>query len=491
MGIDQRKLTSRLDQLENGYRLESHALRLGHATRTPEQVGEQAEHRRLAVAVAEFPAARQRALERIDGLLDLVREVALVPRPLEQRCELRRGQIPRVAQRAQILRGRLAMRSLRRRTRAGGRRVLQGRRRVAGGLRVMCQLRRVGCALGRLAQGLEHPPVQQNATARAHGLLDGESSQLVAERHRATLAVQHACLQARIEVHDLIRHDLVEQPQLRRGGHHRDCLQHASRGRAETGHAAEHGVSHGRRYLRPPSGQHLRHEERIAGRPHVELVGVDPVRLGELRDGCAGERWKTHAHDALGGAELTDDETQWVRRVKLVLAIRDDDQGAQRLGAPGEQAQDVEGRLVRAVDILEDRDRRAPRLQFLRKRDEDRVRFLALVNRGQECSLCGRGDVDQRAQGPGRLEGVALAPEHARSGAVLIAELAYECALADARLAGDEHQPPAPGSDANETLGQRCRERRALEQCCLGDRQRAPHGGIVRRGTSEIKRRST
>ena len=91
-------------------------------------------------------------------------------------------------------------------------------------------------------------------------------------------------------MHDLLRHDLVEHPHLDVRRDDGDCLERALGGVAEPAHPAEHGVAHRRRHRRATAGQHLGHEERIARRLDVQLLGIDPVRPRELLDGVARER---------------------------------------------------------------------------------------------------------------------------------------------------------------------------------------------------------
>ena len=85
------------------------------------------------------------------------------------------------------------------------------------------------------------------------------------------------------------------------------------------------------------------------------------------------------------------------------------------------------------------------------------------------------GDVEQRAQRARREQRVARPPQDPGRPAVLVGEAACERGLAGARLARDEHEPPARGAaDAVEHRGERRELARALEQdarlCELGRR---------------------
>src|SRR4029450_3715570 len=73
------------------------------------------------------------------------------------------------------------------------------------------------------------------------------------------------------------------------------------------------------------------------------------------------------------------------------------------------------------------------------------------------------GDVEQRAERARRAQGLAGAPEHADAGGV--AEAPKQRGLADARLAGDEDEPPrGPGADAGEQAVEERERLVALQQ---------------------------
>ena len=67
---------------------------------------------------------------------------------------------------------------------------------------------------------------------------------------------------------------------------------------AQARRAGEDRVADGRRDLAIAAGEHLGEEERVARRAAVELVGVDAVRLGELRDGVGRQPRELAARDA-------------------------------------------------------------------------------------------------------------------------------------------------------------------------------------------------
>ena len=272
-----------------------------------------------------------------------------------------------------------------------------------------------GRAFRRSAQRLQHLPVQHQAPVRPDRLLDREPRQFVAERHRAALTLQHAGLQACVDVLDLVAEDLVEEPDLRARRHDRDCLERGLGGAAEPAHAAEHRVAHRRRDVRAASGEDLGDEERIAAGLDVELLGIEPVRArraprprrARATAGAGASRpARCRARRPRGAAGAS--------RASSLVPVGDDDERAERLGAPGEQSDDVERRLIRPVQVLDHDDRRA-QPHAARRRARRRPRAVSRLRARMRSSIAvrRRRDVGQRTQRPRRLERVARAPEHA------------------------------------------------------------------------------
>ena len=206
--------------------------------------------------------------------------------------------------------------------------------------------------------------MQDDPPVRADRLLDREPRELVAERHRAALAAQHARGEARIDLGHLIPQHPVST--------HISAFGDTTATASSTPWAGtpsrlprEHGIAHRRGNVGAPAGQHLGDEERIARRALVELTGIDAARARELGDGVVRERRQAQLRHARGRPELSHREADRVARLELVLAIGDDDEGAERLGAPREQPDHVERRLVGPVDVLDHRDRRAHGGQLL------------------------------------------------------------------------------------------------------------------------------
>ena len=214
----------------------------------------------FAAAIAQLAMARECALLCGDRLVHLIGEVALLRASLEQTGELARRHAPRRSARrartARPPRGALPAprpgRPQRSRSAASHRHRPRPRRGAPA---------EPGRARAREAADSASSTrrCSSDAPMRADRILDGEPRELVAERDRAPLGAQHAGREAGIDVLDLIRHDLVEQPHLDMRRDDGDRLEHALRGRAEAVHAREHGIAHRRRHLRcsrrpaPPS----------------------------------------------------------------------------------------------------------------------------------------------------------------------------------------------------------------------------------------------
>jgi hypothetical protein len=105
---------------------------------------------------------------RIDRVVDLIREVGLLRVPLEQLGEFDRRKTRGATHGARVLRGRLAVGSLRRGAHSGGGRILQHRGRIARGVRVVGELRRVRRrSFSPVAERMQHAPVEHDASMRA------------------------------------------------------------------------------------------------------------------------------------------------------------------------------------------------------------------------------------------------------------------------------------------------------------------------------------
>jgi hypothetical protein len=129
--------------------------------------------------------------------------------------------------------------------------------------------------------------------------------------------------------------------------------------------------------------------------------------------------------------------------VERVVAVGGHDQGRHRLHPAGQQPQDVEGRLIRPMHVLEDEHRRGPRPQFVRQRRCHLVRHRPTLHDRLELTPRPFGDTEERPKRTGREERIAGAPEDPRRLAALFAEPPHERCLADPGLAADQQDLPA------------------------------------------------
>src|SRR5439155_1949344 len=90
--------------------------------------------------------------------------------------------------------------------------------------------------------------------------------------------------QALVETVDFLPGECLKQPELGLRRDDGDRLEEPPGGRTEARGAGEDRVPDRVRYLLGARGERLDDEERVAGGLAVEVVGVDGVRFGELRD---------------------------------------------------------------------------------------------------------------------------------------------------------------------------------------------------------------
>ena len=374
------------------------------------------------------------------------------------------GRSPPKRQRARVLGRRLAMRADRLGPRRRGRREAQHSVRVTGRLGVVRQPRGIGHAGRRGSERRERIAVQRRPAVRRQGLLERHAGELVAEGHALGGPGQHARAEAFVEAGDLLARQRLEQPELglRLGHGHR--AEQRPCGRTQARRAREDGIADRRWDLSIAARQHLRDEEGVARRPAVELVGIDPVGLGELRHRVGRQPRDLEAIDPLRRGQLAEDDPQPLAQVEVVVAIGGDDEGGHRLHLPGQQPQDVEGGLVGPLHVLEhEHGRRAPR-ELAQQHRRHLVRSCVARGDVREVATGVLGHVEQRAQGARREQRVARAPQDPRRSPVLVGEPARERRLAGPGLPGDEHQAPARGADhrVHRRL-QRCELMRALQ----------------------------
>jgi hypothetical protein len=190
--------------------------------------------------------------------------------------------------------------------------------------------------------------------------------------------------------------------------------------------------------------EHLGDVERVAVGLAVKLAGVEPVGSGQLADRPLGERRDREARDARGG-KLPEHEREGVAAVELVVAVAGEDEGGDALHLAGQEAQDVQRRLVGPVEVLEHEDARAPSGELANERTGDLVRSRLTGDQLLELAVSHLRDVEQRAERAGSEQPLAGAPQDPCRLATPVAERAQQGGLAGARLATDEDDRPGAG----------------------------------------------
>ena len=335
-------------RLKQRYRRQRQRPRFRGAPVLPEIGGQPGHHRALPLDGADVVPQRHRPLGGIDGLGGLPDAVVLLGEPFPELGRSGGVQVTTDRQRPLVVHARLAVRAEPGRLRGGNRRVDQHGFPVTGLVGVVGQARRVGAGPG--GQPGPHPRVQSGPAPGRDRLLDGEPGELVPEPDALAVDEQQPGPQQLFDVTG----KQVEQMQLGPVGHDGRDVERLAGRRAEARRAGEYGVAHGWRYRIIAIGQDLRDEEGVAAGRRVDAFRVETVRRGQLGDGGAGQ-WRNGqpVHRARRG-EIAEDHPELVITVDLVVAERGDDDGAGVGGAPADEEQEIEGRLVGPVHVFED-----------------------------------------------------------------------------------------------------------------------------------------
>jgi hypothetical protein len=307
--------------------------------------------------------------------------------------------------------------------------------------------------------------MQGRLPVRWHRFLDGQSGQLVPEPHPRRLDDEHAGGQALIETVGGGTGEGLQEPELGLGWHDGDRVQERGCGGAEPGGPGEHRVPDRVRDSLRAGGERFDDEERVAGGLAVEVLGVDAVRLGELRDRPRREPDQLHPPDRPAPRQLSEENPERMGAVERVVPVAGHDQGRQRLHPAGQQPQDVQGRLVGPVHVLEDEHRRAPCAELVRQRRHHLVGHRPTLDHRLELAAGRLGDAQERPERTRREQRVAGPPEDPPRLAAGFAEPPEERCLADPGLAADQQDPPARAAlDGLQAIDQHRQLGGALEQ---------------------------
>lgn len=210
-----------------------------------------------------------------------------------------------------------------------------------------------------------------------------------------------------------------------------------------------------------PGREHLGEVERVPAGALEYRVGVQgrARRVQELPHARGGQRGQLHPDDAGQPGQIAHHHGQRVITAHLLGAERGQDHQPDPGQAAAQVAQDVQGRLVGPVDVLEQEQHRRPgqRLAHVPEQPEPAHTRLVVHRRDQ----LGQG-IQDRAQCLGGRDVVAGAAPHRHTGNV--GQGRGERRLADARFAAQEHQPAAAVKRLAEQSLQRGQEARPLDQ---------------------------
>ena len=345
---------------------------------------------------------------------------------------------------------------------------------VAGFGCVVRERRQVGVRLGRALERRQHGTVQRTTARHRHGPQHRLARQLVPEAQLALDLLEQAGGQARVD-RGVARPEAGEQAGPDDAPDDAGRLDGAPRLVVEAREARGDRVADARGQTPTAGRHHLGHEEGVPGGEAVELLGVDVEPFGQPRDRRARQRRDLQAGDARRGREVAEDDAQRVPRADLVVAVRREDQRARPPDPAAEEAEQVEGRLVGPVDVLEDRDG-GPLPERLEQEREDPIARAGIAEQRRERRPELRRHVDERPERARGAHGVAAADEHPRGARHVLAEAAHQRRLADARLPADEHHGTGPDAAAL---------RRARRAASWSWRSRSRSGGTCAHATGD------
>jgi hypothetical protein len=84
------------------------------------------------------------------------------------------------------------------------------------------------------------------------------------------------------------------------------------------------------------------------------------VRLRELHDRVPRERRDLESADRSPGCERTEHHPKRMGAIELVVSVAENDERRDRIDPAANQPDNVERRLIRPLDVVEDEDRRRP-----------------------------------------------------------------------------------------------------------------------------------
>ncbi len=319
---------------------------------------------------------------------------------------------------------------------------------VAGGLGVERQAG-VVVAAERL-QRIEHLAMDVDPPVRGDRRVDGDAGQLVAEPDRIPVDDEQAGGDELVDVLT-VEPGLDQQRRLGPLAEHGDDLQRRPGLRAELHGAGHDRVARRARQLGGAGAQQLGDEVGVAAGEAMQLGGIEPGTIGQLGHRRRRQRPQIEVLRRRLPSQLADHLAQTVVGGRLV-AVGRHDEARQRAHPPGEEAQQVERGVVGPVDVLDDQhgelaehvEQCGEQLGPLRAGAPQHVQPTADVG----------GQIDQGAERTGRELPVARQQVHAGVGDERHQRFDQR-RLADAGLAGDQHDAARPGPCRGDPVAQR------------------------------------
>lgn len=311
-------------------------------------------------------------------------------------------------------------------------------------------------------------------------MLNGTASQLVTEADARRAHLQDAVLLGLDQTVELSVEQRPDQVELDVRGHDGQLLARTTRSATEAPDPRQHGFGHRCRHSVAAGRENLVEVEGIALGQGVQEGRVSP---GPGRERLDRAPRKPAERDPVYVAtrEPTEQLVQWVIRVEHLVAESEHEDRPQPVESAGQEAEHVEGGVVRPLQILHDKHRRPGPGQLLDRRGEDRIARATVEERSLEHTTGSRRGITQRPQRP-RDEQVVAGPAQDADVAVDGGEEgADDARLPDAFLSRQQHRRPAPGRRVGERRAEHVDRALPLEQ---GDADGTPpgraSGGLVK-----------
>ncbi len=182
-------------------------------------------------------------------------------------------------------------------------------------------------------------------------------------------------------------------------------------------------------------------EERVAT-GETQEIGWLSSRVGcQSRDRGEAEWWNRQAVCGFQWSQLAEHLAQWVIAIDLVVAVGADERASRVLDAPTHEAEEIQGRLVGPVDVLDHHHDGSDRgTEAVEHVSEDVDGLAARDVEISEPRVGVGGEVEKGTQWPWRRQRVAGTLDGQGRPVEGGDERVDECCLPRSRFTGDQHQ---------------------------------------------------